>query len=274
MNKCLAFVVSLAVLAPLAGCKVEARVEPLVVYKGQARNDSVGYAAGQSLLVQSRMGDVTVTRSSATDVVEVTFEPFTMDTEDNEQIATDQIRDMLNTTIEVDGDVVKVQVFRDDGASGNLGADVHVLLPSGFDGAFEATSDMGDVDVDLSDAVPTKTFASSGNGEIILRSARGPLSAITDLGDIEISVAAWSDTNGVVSTDNGDIGLSVPSGANGKITAFADGPDAVVLGPEPLPEDWADAETAPNSKSFTFGDGSGGQVDIETGLGDIVLGVN
>jgi hypothetical protein len=269
---------ALLALSALAGCKVEGEldVEPLVRYEGDARNVPTNYNAGQSLFIQSRLGDVKVVVGN-TDQVETTFEPFTLDTEDHAQQAADQIRDLLVTQVTEDGAIIKVEVYREDGASGNLGADVTVRVPVAFNGGFEAFTDLGDVEADFGgvDALTITKVTSDGPGDIVLRSAAGPLTAITDLGDIDIQILSWSESvDGAIRTGNGDVALSLPTASNGQITAFADGPDAVVNEPSPLPETWAMSESGPNAKSFTFGTGEGALVDITTELGDITIDAN
>ncbi|MEJ7729095.1 MAG: hypothetical protein WKG00_07765 [Polyangiaceae bacterium] len=269
---------ALLALSALAGCKVEGEldVEPLVRYEGDASTDFTNYKAGQSLFIQSRLGDVKVVVGSS-DQVETTFEPFTLDTEDHAQQAADQLDQLLVTDVTEDGGNIKVEVYRKEDASGNLGADVTVRVPAKFNGGFEAFTDLGDVEADFGGvaALTITKVTSDGPGDIVLRSAAGPLTAITDLGDIDIQILSWSESlDGVVSTGNGDVALSVPTAANGQITAFADGPDAVVNEPSPLPETWTMADGGPNAKSFTFGTGEGGLVDISTGLGDITIDAN
>jgi hypothetical protein len=269
---------ALLALSALAGCKVEGEldVEPLVRYEGQPRTEVTNYKAGQSLFIQSRMGDVRVVVGDS-EQVETTFEPFTMDTEDHEQQATDQLRELLVATVTEDGGNIKVEVYREEGASGNLGADVTVRVPVKFNGGFEAVTDLGDVEADFGGvaALTITKVTSDGPGDIVLRGAAGPLNAVTNLGDVDIQILSWSESlDGVVSTGNGDVLLSVPTASNGQITAFADGPDAVVNQPSPMPESWAMSESGPHAKSFTFGTGEGGLVDVSTGLGDITIDAN
>jgi hypothetical protein len=266
---------ALLALSALAGCKVEGEldVEPLVRYEGDARSVPTNYNPGQSLFIQSRLGDVKV-EVGTSDQVETTFEPFTLETEDNAEKAGNEIENLLVTEVTENGGIINVEVWRKDDASGNLGADVTVRVPAVFNGGFEAFTDLGDVEADFGgvDALTITKVTSEGPGDIVLRSAAGPLTAITDLGDIDIQVLAWSVSNdGEIRTGNGDVALSVPVDANGQITAFADGPDAVVTEPSPMPETWEMAESGPNAKSFTFGTGEGGLVDISTDLGDIVI---
>ena len=268
---------ALLAVSSLAGCQVEGEldVEPMVRYEGQPRDVPADYKPGQSVVVQSRMGDAKVVVGTS-EQLETTFEPFTMDSEKNEAKATDEIKNMLNTEVIQDGGLIRVKVWRDDDASGNLGADVTVRLPADFNGGFEAQMDMGDVEADFGgvEALTITKVKTNGPGDIVLHRVTGDLDAETELGDIDVQFDKWALQNGVVSTGNGDVALSLPAASNGKIQAFADGPDALVSEPSPLPETWAMEEAGANSKSFTFGDGSGGLIDITTGLGDIVIGAN
>ena len=263
------FLVSAAAMAlPLSGCKVEAHAETLVRYEGQDRTASSPYTAGQSVLIQSRMGDVDVAVGSG-DALDVTFQPFTMDTKDNKDVATNQIRDMLNTEIVTEGDLIKVQVWRDDGASGNLGADAIVTLPASFDGDFRVEEEMGFVRIDLGGRAKSTAVVHTGPGDVDVTGASGPLEIETDVGDATVDVASFA--GGKVSTGNGDLTFILPASSSGSITASADGVEPVVYGPDPLPETWTVEEAAPNAKSFTFGEG-GPVVDLTVrDLGDIYI---
>ena len=267
-----AFVSLAAIAVPLSGCKIEGELhaETLVRYEGQDRNDSAAYTAGQSLLIQSRMGNVDVLAGSG-DSLEVTFQPFTMDTKDNEQIATDQIREMLNTELTTEGDLIKVEVWRDDGASGNLGADVIVTLPAGFDGDFQLNEEQGFVEIDLAGRARSTKVTHTGPGDVTVTGASGPLEIDMSegVGDAEVDVARWG--AGFVTTSNGDINIWVPAGANGSIQASANSVEPVVVGPDPLPADWTVAENSPSSKSFTFGEGGDNVVLTTEDLGDIFI---
>lgn len=269
---------ALLALSVSAGCSVkgELEVEPMVRYEGNPRNIEADYMPGQSIVVQSRMGSVNVS-VGASEQIEAVFEPFTLDTEKNEEKATREMGENLKTEIVEDGGLIRVKVYREgENVSGNLGADITLRIPIDFNGGFESQMDMGDTEADFAgvDALTVTRVTSTGPGDIVLRSLTGNIDATTDLGDIDIQVIEWATSSGIISTGNGDVSISVPTAANGSITAFADGPDALVSEPSPLPATWAMAEAGPNSKSFTFGDGSGGQVDVSTGLGDIVIGAN
>jgi hypothetical protein len=263
-----AFVSIAALSLPLSGCKVEGRVETLVRYEGQDRNESAAYTAGQSLLIRSRMGNVDVIAGSG-DSLEVTFQPFTMDTDDNEQIATDQIRNLLKTEVITEGDLLTVQVWREDGASGNLGADIILTLPAGFDGDFQLDEEQGFVEIDLAGRARSTKVTHTGPGDVTVTGASGPLEIDTSVGDAEIDVASWG--AGHVTTGNGDINIWVPAGANGSIQASANSVEPVVVGPDPLPADWTVAENSESSKSFTFGEGGDNVVLTTEDLGDIFI---
>lgn len=226
-------------------------------------SDPVAYAKGQAVRIAGENGEIRVVRGAAGQVT-AKFTPFTLDKKDAEDRARQEMEEKLSLTVETesDGDIV-IRADRLSGASSGLGADIVVSLPDGFEGEFEINQGNGFVDADLTGGNPlSTTILNDGAGDIDVRGAGGRLSIQGEF-DVTVDVASWSDQNGYVrSTDLlGNVVFRVPASVNGKITAVAD--ESVTE--ENLPSSWQVAEAAPNSKSYTMGDGSGGQVDLEAG---------
>jgi hypothetical protein len=255
--------------APLAGCALsvdgnKVTAETLVRYEGDQESASVAYTSGQGVRIVSANGAVDV-RTGDVSEVQVTFSPFTMDKKDQRDRAVADIENRLELSAITSGDIV-IKVAREQGASGYLGADIEVVLPAGFDGAFEVAQNNGGTDVDLGGAPARTTRVISDNGSIEIVNARGTLDVATDNGSVSVDVATWSADNGSVRTGNGDISFSVPGAVNGKMTADASGE----LTEQGIPVTWATVGEG-NARSYTMGDGKGGQVDLVTEFGDIAL---
>lgn len=262
-------VVAFAAAAAIPGCYVS--VEPATRFEGTPVTKSVDYASGQAVHIVSNNGNVTVAGGSSSSALSVKFQPFILEKDDNEDGAKSQMENDLSMTAEVreSGDIV-LSVIRKDGSSGNLGADIVVTLPAGFDGAFEVDQNNGEVKADLRGGHPLSTDIDSENGSIEILGAAGPLSIVAGNGSGRVDVAAWPEGGeGKVELGNGDLDFSLPADANGTMTAFAENG---VVDDGSIPSTWATEAAGEGSKSYTMGDGTlGGLVAISTGLGDITI---
>ncbi|AUX19843.1 hypothetical protein SOCEGT47_002960 [Sorangium cellulosum] len=276
MNRSLRTVCSLICAASAAattGCALtlddnSITAETLVRYEGTDEIVHVEYLPTQSVRIVSDNGDVEVSTGSVSDVV-VTFSPFTMRKKDEDKLAVKEIEDHLGLTAITDrasGDVV-ISTTQQAGASGYLGADIHVILPADFDGGLRVEQDNGGVEVNLDGAPSRGTTIVSDNGRIEVVGARGAIDVTTDNGSVSVDLDAWSGSDGIISTGNGDIDLTVPAGVDGTMTAHA--VNGVVV-EQSLPSTWATAGDG-GAKSYTMGDGDGGQLDLFTDLGDITI---
>jgi hypothetical protein len=216
---------------------------------------SAAYEAGDGVRVVQQNGEITIERGSGSEI-SATFEPFTFRADDEEDEAKAEMEDDLTLTVEDQGTYVLVRVAKADGSSSYLGADVTVTLPAEFGGGIEVESD---------------------NGGLDLRDASGPLTIdMNNAASTTVEVAAWSAIDGTVHVGNGDLEFTVASGLEGSIEAIAGGADPSVIGPNPMPSDWAVEETSATEKIFTFGTDptAGGRVSLTTGNGDITIFVD
>lgn len=251
---------------PLAGCKVT--VEPLVRYEGTPVSESVTYTSGKAVHIIGANGQIDVVRGSSADV-EVTFSPFTMDEDTAEERAVSEMENKLTLTATDSGEIL-IEVAKGDGASGYLGADIKVALPSTFDGGFEVDQGNGDVEADLSGTVPTSTdVVNDGGGSIMVSGARGKLHIVGSAGDIDVDVAEWSVDDGSVQAGAGDLSFALPGASNGTISATAGGQSSTIV-ENGIPATWATAGEG-GAKSYTMGDGVGAHVELTTDLGDITI---
>jgi hypothetical protein len=252
-----------------SGCYVS--VEPATRFEGTPETFSEPYGSGTPLHVVSNNGNVKVVAGSASDTAKVTFHPFVMDKDSNEAGARDQMEKDLILYHGMENGELVFRVTRQDGASSTLGADIDVALPSGFDGNFIVNQNNGDIDADLRGGTPTATRVDSTNGSVKISGAAGPLSIKAGTGTASISVAAWSTSNGTVALGNGDLDFSAPANANGSIQAFAKNG---VVNDAGVSSSWTSQANSAGSKSYTMGDGMGGNVSLSTDLGDITLSAN
>jgi hypothetical protein len=129
----------------------------------------------------------------------------------------------------------------------------------------------GEINADLRSGTPTATRIDSTNGSVKVSGAAGPLSIKAGNGTASISVAAWSTSDGTVALGNGDLDFSAPAGASGSIQAFAKNG---VVNDAGASSSWTSQANGEGSKSYTMGDGTGGNVSLTTDLGDITLSAN
>lgn len=264
------FVICAASAAATTGCAVtfddnSVTVETLVRYEGTDESARVEYLPTQGVHIVSDNGDVEVRVGNVSDVV-VTFSPFTMRKKDQSDLAVREMEQDLRLSAKTQGDIV-IRTERVSGASGYLGADIRVVLPADFDGGLRIEQDNGGVEVNLAGAPSRATTIVSGNGRIEVVGARGAIDVTTDNGSVSVDLDAWSDVDGIIATGNGDIDLTVPAGVNGTMTALTE--NGLVV-ERSLPSTWATAG-AGNAKSYTMGNGDGGQLDLFTELGDITI---
>jgi hypothetical protein len=266
-------IAALPLALPLGGCVVTQdgntmTLETATRFEGTPKSQSFEYAAKESLSIVSHNGDVTVRPGSASDKIIVTYKPFTMDKDDE----ADRAKSEMNEKLHIGGTVtagqgVTITTSVDKGASGLLGADIVVELPSGFNGAFSVRQGNGSVDANLTGASPTSTTVDGSSGSVKVSGAAGQLAISNKAGDIDVTVASWGAADGAVTqSGSGDISFEVGSDFNGSVQAQAN--QELVL--NNLPSSWQVAEAAENSKTITMGAG-GANVALTTDFGDIVI---
>lgn len=263
------FLISAVSAAPLAGCAITTdensiTAETLVKYVGSDESTTVEYLATQGVRIVSANGRVEVTTGNVSRV-QVTFSPFTMAKKDQGDRAVYEIENRLKLSAITSGDIV-IKTEKTDGASAYLGADIRVVLPVVFDGALQIDQNNGRVDVNLRGAPDRAVRIDSGNGSIELAGASGALDVRTENGSVEVDVDAWSARDGLVETGNGDITIWVPANVDGAMTAWATEP----IIEQGIPSSWATAGEG-NARSYTMGNGDGGQVDLKTEFGEIEI---
>lgn len=268
-----------ASIAPFAqGCVVSdcsngqtncVQVEPAVRYESSPRTVNAPYTAGQAIHIVSPNGDVKVV-VGGTGQVAVTFQPFILDKKNNDAAAKNAMDTQLTTSASASTGEVLVQATRASGASGGLGADVTVTVPSNFNGAFRVDQGNGDTNVSLGGSSPSATnITNPGAGGISVTGAAGPLTIDASVGDVSVDVAAWAAAgqNGSIHAGNGKITFAVPTGANGQMTLVAkDG----MIATNNIPSTWASSENQ-GGKSYTMNGGTGALVTVTNDFGDIEL---
>lgn len=243
-------------------------------YPGSQVDASETYVSGLDLVVESVNGNVDIEiRDDGGEEVLVTFMPYTYGRsgDEGEAAAKEELERDLFLETSADGQIL-VKTSRDGGSDG-LGAEIVIKLPQSFDGDVIVDQNNGSVEASLGAATPLSvTIHNDGAGDIEVSGARGKLDLVGAF-DIDVAVAEWAAEDGRIETTGGtgDITVTVPSSAHGSIQATAsdDGEVTVDAGAE-----WIVDEAAVNSKTVTFGDGSGGVVLVKTdptGLGSVVI---
>jgi hypothetical protein len=275
-----AFLVALSPLAALStGCVVECQdqdgvtvcqVENAVRSEAATIDQSVAYTAGSAIDIEGANGTIKVVRGSGDDV-SVAVVPFILDKASNEENARAHMEKNLQVSASADAGRVLIRVTRASGASGALGGDLTVSIPSSFDGDFSLLQGNGSVEVDLGGATPASTkVVNDGAGSISVQGARGLLEVVAGTGDVDVDVATWATGGtGRVFSDNGDITIAVPAASDGTMSLLA----SDQLTESTLPAEWLVAGEG-SQRSYTMGAGAGGHVDVTADFGSIVLTVN
>jgi hypothetical protein len=275
-----AFLVALSPLAALStGCVVECQdqdgvtvcqVENAVRFEAATIDQSVAYTAGSAIDIEGANGTIKVVRGSGDDV-SVAVVPFILDKASNEENARAHMEKNLQVSASADAGRVLIRVTRASGASGALGGDLTVSIPSSFDGDFSLLQGNGSVEVDLGGATPASTkVVNDGAGSISVQGARGLLEVVAGTGDVDVDVATWATGGtGRVFSDNGDITIAVPAASDGTMSLLA----SDQLTESTLPAEWLVAGEG-SQRSYTMGAGAGGHVDVTAEFGSIVLTVN
>jgi hypothetical protein len=239
--------VAVAIATPLMGCSVT--IEPATRFEGSDENASVAYVDGNGIRVSSANGNLEVVSTSGSDVT-VQYSPFIFDKADNEENARDHMENNLTFVAEESGGVINIQVLKADGSKGDLGADMLVGIPSGFNGTFELDQGNGGTDVDLPGA-PSSVDIFSDNGGLV------------------VSLASFAP--GKVTNDGaGDVEVYIPASSDGIVTALTDGGVGVVTSDPGA--DWVPSEeNGDQAQTFTMGAGAGGTLDILGGF-DVHVG--
>lgn len=246
--------------------------EPLTQYQGTEVTQTIAYTAGQGVEINGANGGIDVNVGSGSDI-SVSFQPKTARAGDEEEEAISEMENDLTLTVRDDGDNILIEATTAEGSNPYLAADIRVTLPSSFAGRADIFNDNGSADVDLGGTAPTSVRLKVDNGALNLRGAAGTLDVSQGNGtECNVSVSAWSTENGTITCDSIDSVIGIPSGANGSIQVQSQ--TGLITDPSPLPSDWvASEQNVDNSKSFTMGDGMGGNVVI-TNDGDIALDAN
>lgn len=267
---------ALAVAVPMAGCSItqdgnKTIFEPLTRFEGTSVTKDAGYGVGQLVSIESHNGSVDVRVGKQTGSVRVTFKPFTMAKDEDEQLAKDQINNDLHFGVDaVAGEGVTIRTSVDSGASGMLGADILVELPADFQGPVRIDQSNGGVTARLTGVQPTSTVVHSEVGSVDVSGAQGRLDITAGTGNIKVSVVGWSAEDGVVTqTGSGDLSFTVAGGLNGTIQATA----SDELTEAGIPSTWSSAGEG-SSKTYTMGTGEGGNVVLSTSFGTIALTAN
>jgi hypothetical protein len=238
-------------------------------YFGTPETRTVPYENGKTIRIISRLGDVSVVRGRASDRVIVDFDPFIVGVDEEE--ARTQLETKLDLVASA-GDEVLITASKNEGANSELGANVRIALPAGFDGALEIDQVRGDVDADLAGATPDEIdIVQHGLGNVTIARASGTMHVEVSTGDVDVDLASWSEQNGDIRiSESGNIVFSVPDGANGSLTAVAGGGGAVTS-PVPLPLEWQKLSCDVSTNDLRFGAGTGGTMALSTHTGTISI---
>ena len=186
-------------------------------FVGSLVTQHVPWAAGQGITIAVPGGNlrsgptatsITVSPGSGADI-QVTFTPFVSDTAANEASARMSMNDpthggnlILTSNGGSGSSPASIGVSFTGTHQSSLSATVDIILPAGFDGAINATTDSGDVSV-------------AGTQHGVNVASNGP-------GNIEVDLGTVLPTDtGVITTDLGDITLKVPTAASLDIQAQA-----------------------------------------------------
>jgi hypothetical protein len=260
----------------------------LTRYVGDDRQASAEWQAGQSLTIDGVFGKIYVEQGSGTNV-EVTFKPFSYRAHDDEGKAAGQadINDAIKTSAVAEGGGVTVSVRREGERVGTAsGAEIHLLLPAGFDGALNirnrgnsSWSGKGEYDVSVKSvgqATRLDVAADSGVSDCVIYAAPTVTSSkvhcgsfvqlenVSDYVDIRTTFGAVTQDavrlriasispgspGGTVITEDGNIAATFPATGDYSIQAFS--PQRGVVNVDPVGHCTIN-ETAPGSKTLNCG---------------------
>jgi hypothetical protein len=206
------------------------------------------YALGQNVRVLSPHGQLVVRDGTSATTLTAAFTPFVDDAPSNDEGA-QAIADGLSYVVDTSGNTIVVSVSIASGSLAGLGADIAVGLPSSFNGGIELEQHDGPIDAELV-GTPLYTTVQSTQGAVSVTGAAGQLDVTVGAGDCTLGVRGWSASDGAVDVLAGPLAFVVGAGLSGNIEAQA---GAEVVGPSPLPADWAETVVADDHKSYVFG---------------------
>lgn len=225
------------------------QAESLVEYKGTPETQQVVWVAGTPVTIDGINGDIRVEIGSQTDTVDVEIQPYTYRGASKKEQAIQEINDHL--VVEAGGDVNLITVTTGrSGDAPNLGADLVIRLPAGFDAALDVrnrgdgTIDPGEVELrSVGGATSLNVRNDSGIGDCSVASAPSVTSLTVDCeSSIEVTGASGtvnvfgkglnSDISvqitsivagggGEIATEDGDITMFLPSAGDYSVQATA-----------------------------------------------------
>jgi hypothetical protein len=246
-------------------------VESLVKYNGSKVNETLTYAPGMNISVDSQNGKVTMIAGSS-DTVGIVFSPFTFRPDGEKEEASTEIKGDLNLTHTADGEII-IGVSKDSGSSSGLGADIVITLPAGFDSQVSVHVNNGSLEGSFASGVATATTLLVDNGSMTVNGLSGTLNVQADGTNCSVGISSWGTTNGTIDCDWLDSQITVASGISGSLQLQSQNKE-ITAGT--LPTDWvASEENASNSQSYSFGadPGSFGTL-LMVNSGSIELSVN
>jgi hypothetical protein len=228
----------------LAGCSSQSAGRVV----GAVRALDGPYALGQDIHILSPHGVLTVRQGDLATKLTATFTPFVDDAPSSDE-AEQAMTDGLTYEVDTSGNTIVVSVTLAPGALQGLGADIAVDLPNSFNGGVELEQADGAIDAELV-GTPPYTTVQSAQGAVSVMGAAGQLDVSVGGGDCTLGVKGWSASDGAVDVLAGSLALIVGAGLSGNIEAQA---GAEVVGPSPLPADWAETVVADDHKRYVFG---------------------
>jgi hypothetical protein len=279
----------------LSGCELTSKSTKR--FEGDPVDQTVNWTSGTDLQIDARNGIIHLERG-ASDVVRVTFYPFTYRGYDEEGAATIEMDESLTKTAELseDGNAVEVVALKEGEGSSSLGADLVIEVPPEFDAGIFISQGNGDVDINSVGEAIQLVVVNDGTGNCHVDGSPTVVSTqvwcdgvevnnVSDYVDIQADGLAGNASvhlaylggpmpSGVnkstIYTNDGDIVLDVPYADEPMIDAQAFGDGSVVNAGDDVPEGCDVNENAANNKVINCGGGS--LLELRSGLDDLGSG--
>lgn len=246
----------------------------LTRFEGPSRSGSQPYTPGATVSIDSPNGNVRVVQGSGSEVAG-TFEPFVLRAFDTPEEAWNADLARLTAEVRTEAGNVVVDVDRESGSPGTLGADITVALPPDFGGILSVNQQNGSTEVDfVGAAVGVLVTSNNGSCDVATGSA-GNVAVTCENGDLDASIGAVAAQTGTgFETGNGTITLALPT--TGAFSVQAQAMDGGVVQTNNVPATCTVNEASPSAKTVSCNGATSADPVYQarangTSLADVVL---